>query len=205
MTMSVQSVKLSEAHVGEAAAVLARAFYDDPLFTYLLPDDAHRETVMAPFMTVAARYTQPFGETYTTPATVLGSAGWLPPGQTEITEERMVQAGLAGVAELMGEEAMGRFMTFVEHMDELHKQAVPPEHWYLLVLGVDPPRQGQGVGGALIQPIVGRADKAGLPCYLETMKPRNVTFYQKHGFEVVVEDDIAGGGLHFWTMRRDPR
>jgi hypothetical protein len=37
------------------------------------------------------------------------------------------------------------------------------------------------------------------------MKPRNVSFYEKHGFEVVVEDDVIGGGLHFWTMRRDPR
>ena len=41
--------------------------------------------------------------------------------------------------------------------------------------------------------------------YLETMKTRNVPFYRKHGFEVVVEDDLPGGGLHFWTMRREPR
>jgi GNAT superfamily N-acetyltransferase len=74
-----------------------------------------------------------------------------------------------------------------------------------MLLGVDPPRQGQGVGGALIAPVLAKTDAAGVPCYLETMKTRNVPFYRKHGFEVVVEDDLPGGGFHFWTMRRDPR
>ena len=59
-----------------------------------------------------------------------------------------------------------------------------------------------GLGTA---PVLAKADAAGLPCYLETMKTRNVPFYRKHGFEVIVEDDLPGGGFHFWTMRRDPR
>ncbi len=105
----------------------------------------------------------------------------------------------------MGDEAFGRFMAAVSHLDELHHRDVQPDHWYLFILGVDPPRQGQGVGGALIQPILARADEAGRRCYLETMKTRNVPFYQKHGFDVVVEADISGGGPHYWTMRRDPR
>jgi len=105
----------------------------------------------------------------------------------------------------MEEEAAGRFGTLMAQPGELHAQAVPPDHWYLLLLGVDPPRQGQGVGGSLIEPILRRADAEGRACYLETMKPRNVTFYQKHGFAVVVEGDTSDGGLHFWTMRRNPR
>jgi hypothetical protein len=36
------------------------------------------------------------------------------------------------------------------------------------------------------------------------MKERNVTFYKKHGFDVVVEGDIPNGGPHYWTMRREP-
>jgi len=80
-------------------------------------------------------------------------------------------------------------------LGELHAQAVPPDHWYLLILGVDPPRQGQGVGGSLIEPILRRADAEGRQFYLETMKPRNVTFYGKHGFDVVLEGDTADGGF----------
>jgi ribosomal protein S18 acetylase RimI-like enzyme len=87
----------------------------------------------------------------------------------------------------------------------LHKRDVPLRHWYLPTLGVDPPRQGQGVGSALIQPVLSRADAEGLLCYLETETAGNVAFYERHGFEVVVEDDLPRGGPHFWTMKREPK
>ena len=70
-------------------------------------------------------------------------------------------------------------------------------------LGVEPDRQGQGIGSALIQPVLGRADAEGLPCYLETTKERNVTFYRRHGFDVVAEGDLPDLGPPFWTMRRE--
>ena len=72
-----------------------------------------------------------------------------------------------------------------------------------MILGVDTVKQGQGIGGSIIQPILARAEADGLRCcYLETMKERNVVFYEKNGFEVLVEDDIPNGGPHFWTMKR---
>ena len=98
-----------------------------------------------------------------------------------------------------------RLMNVMTCIEPLHKRDVPAAHWYLMSLGVDPPRQGQGVGGRLIQPILARADAERLPCYLETMKERNLPFYRRHGFEVVVEDVIPKGGPRFWTMRRDPK
>ena len=79
---------------------------------------------------------------------------------------------------------------------------MPEDHWYLMILGVDTAKQGQGVGSSLVAPMLARADADGLPCYLETMKERNVVFYEKHGFQVVVEDDLPKGGPHFWTMKR---
>jgi hypothetical protein len=45
----------------------------------------------------------------------------------------------------------------------------------------------------------------GLPCYLETEKQINVPFYNRHGFDVVVEIDLPKGGPHIWTMKREPK
>ena len=205
MTTTLQPVRLTEGQVEESAAVLARAFFDDPLMLYFIPEAAERSEVLPWFMGCGAQLGLAFGEVYTTPGKVEGDAVWLPPGETELQEDRLAQVGFMEAPQRMGEAAFGRFVGAMAHLDELHKAAVPPEHWYLLILGVDPPRQGQGVGGALIQPVLARADAAKLPCYLETMKPRNVPFYRKHGFEVVVEDDLPGGACHYWTMRRDPR
>lgn len=205
MTTAIQPVRLSDDQLDVSGEVLGRAFYDDPMFAYLMPDEELRAKVLPWFMARAAQYTQLFGEVYTTPGTVEGNACWLPPHEAEFTDERMAQAGFMEAPERMGEEAFGRFGGLMELMGSLHAEAVPPEHWYLMVLGVDPPRQGQGIGAALVQPILARADEAGLPCYLETMKTRNVPFYRKLGFEVVVEDDTPDGALHYWTMRRDSR
>ena len=205
MTMATRALRLQQSQMDQSANVLARAFFDDPMTMYVLPDDAQRRDILPSFMRAGATICMQHGEVYTTPGDVLGDACWLPPGETELTEERLPEAGAMEVLGAMGEEAAGRFGSMMAQLGELHAQAVPAEHWYLLILRVDPPRQGQGIGGSLIEPVLRRADAAGLPCYLETMKPRNVTFYGKHGFEVVVEDDVAGAGLHFWTMRRDPR
>ncbi len=205
MTMETRVLRLQDVQLAEAGQVLGRAFFDDPMMVYVMPDDDQRRDILPAFMQAGVRICLPHGETYTTPGSVQGSANWLPPGKTELDEATLAAAGALDVIGRMGDAAGERFGTLMAQLAELHAEAVPPDHWYLLLLGVDPPRQGQGVGGHLIEPILRRADTEQRACYLETMKPRNVTFYQKHGFEVVVEGDTADGALHFWTMRRSPR
>jgi GNAT superfamily N-acetyltransferase len=102
-------------------------------------------------------------------------------------------------------DAFGRFTQVLAYLEPFHKRDVPVRHWYLSILGVDPARQGQGLGGALLQPILSRADEEGVPCYLETGQPKAISFYRKHGFEVVVQDVEPKSGLRFWTFRREPR
>ena len=48
-----------------------------------------------------------------------------------------------------------------------------PEHWYLQYLGVEPRRQGKGLGGALLAPVLERCDGEGVPAHLETSTERN--------------------------------
>lgn len=90
----------------------------------------------------------------------------------------------------------------MELVSRHHERLVQAPHWYLLILGVEPERQGQGIGSALIAPNLARADAEGLPCYLETAKEPNVMFYRRHGFEVRDEENIPGGGPKVWMMVR---
>ena len=62
----------------------------------------------------------------------------------------------------------------------------------------------RGLGLALLQPVIDRADSAGLPCYLETAQPDNVAFYEHLGFTRLVEAVEPRSGLRLWTFRRDP-
>lgn len=50
-----------------------------------------------------------------------------------------------------------------------------------------------------------RADADGVPCYLETANEKNVPFYQKQGFSVIVDTIDSTSGLRLWTFRREPR
>ncbi len=100
---------------------------------------------------------------------------------------------------------MVRFMKALDFVEKIHHEKATEPHHYLMVLGVDPPRQGQGVGSTLMAPVLARADASGLACYLETNKEINVKLYRKHGFEVVYEGHLPDGGPQLWTMKRPPR
>ena len=64
-------------------------------------------------------------------------------------------------------------------------------HFYLLILGVA--TKGQGVGAELIAPVLRVCDEQGWPAYLESSSPRNVTFYERHGFAALHEIVVEGG------------
>ena len=202
---AAEPVALAPSQVREVGQVLARAFQDDPHWSWVLPHDSRRAQVLPWFMGVWARHCHKHGEVHTTAGKVEGAALWIPPGKYPPSVVGMILGGMMLVPLKFGRAAVGRLMSGANYMARLHKRDVPPRHWYLQLLGVDPPRQGQGIGGALIQPVLARADAEGLLCYVETERERNLFFYRRHGFEVVVEDDLPNGGPHFWTMKREPQ
>ncbi len=105
------------------------------------------------------------------------AAFWLPPG-VEVDEAAMG----AVIERVATEKVRGDLFGIVEQMGQFH----PNEpHWYLAVLGVDVHRQGKGLGAMLMKHALARIDGEGLPAYLESSNPRNIPFYERHGFEVM--------------------
>jgi len=204
MTPPTEAVPLAPSRVRDAAQVLARAFHDDPHWSWVLPCESRRAQVMPWFMQAWAKYCRKRGQVYTTEGKVEGAALWVPPGEYPLSLAGMMLAGLMLVPLKFGRPAFGRLMSSLSYYERLHKRDVPPRHWYLATLGVAPSCQGQGIGSALVRPVLERADAEGLFCYLETEKERNLLFYRRHGFEVAAEDDLPDGGPHFWTMTRKP-
>jgi GNAT superfamily N-acetyltransferase len=200
MTIASPAVRLQERQADPAGEALARAFFDDPLFVWGFPDAGRRARLLDWQMKALVRYGQRWGEVYTTPDSE-GAAVWLPPGDTRMRPLRALRTGMWLFPFKAGLRDFRRFIRGVEHLEHFHNDIEGPHH-YLMVLGVEPDRQGRGVGSALIAPVLERARADGLPCYLETVKERNVTFYRKHGFEVVVETALPPDGPPAWTMLR---
>ena len=59
--------------------------------------------------------------------------------------------------------------------------------WYLPLIAADPAHTGQGLGAALMRHALAKVDADGLPAYLESSNPRNISLYQRYGFEVMGE------------------
>ena len=93
---------------------------------------------------------------------------------------------------------------YEQSMKVYRQQAVPDPHWYLSLIGVNPEWQGLGIGGALLKPVLERADRSRVFCYTETGMQNNLSFYQKHGFVIVIEDFIKKIGFRSWTLKRAP-
>ena len=187
----------------QAAAMLTRAFHDDPLYRAVLPEEDKRRKLLFWLHDKMLRYCSLYGTMHSLPS-LEGAACWLPPGQTELTIGRILRSGLIGMPLRMGPAAYLRLGAYVDCSSELRRQNSPDAYWYLWVLGVDPTHQGKGVGGRLIRPALEQADASGKVCYLETEAERNLAFYERHGFRVVAEARVPRLDLRTWSLVREP-
>lgn len=195
------TIPLTAAADNAAATLLERAFHTDPMMIYLAPDEPSRADRAQPFFAACIRYGRRYGIAELT-ATRDATAIWLKPPLTKLTMGRMLRTGTIFAPRKLGVSGIRRFIALAAYGDTLHKQAISGDHWYLMTIGVEPSRQGVGVGGRLLSTGLQRVDADGLPCYLETANPENLPFYQRHGFEVVADGEVPTHGLHVWAMVR---
>jgi ribosomal protein S18 acetylase RimI-like enzyme len=183
-----------------ASRVLARAFFDDPVLRYVQPADARRLGWSRRFFDVTVRLGQRHGRVLEAEAGA-GAAVWLPPGHTS-SLLTYLRAGLLGLAVHTPAAVQRRGLRFLSFADDLRHRCVRGPHGHLPYLGVEPERQGHGIGTTLLQAVLAWADDDGLPCYVETSTERAATLYRRHGFEVVGEGDVEADGPHLWGMVR---
>lgn len=189
--------------VGALARVLARAFFDDPVMQWMLPDEARRARALPRVFGAMTRHHFLAGdavEVASRAGEVGAAALWDPPGrwkQTPREELRMMPNFLL---------AMGWHFRRGKAMSELMKCNHPEEpHWYLAVIGSDPDVRGAGFGQVLMRSRLDRCDAEGAPAYLESSKESNVPYYMRWGFDVTGELTLPDGGPTMWQMWRQPR
>jgi ribosomal protein S18 acetylase RimI-like enzyme len=196
----VDVVRLDPARLDEASDVLARAFQDDPAWRWIIPEDRRRAAVLPWLFRVGFDVTA--ADVWVTPGEIVGAARWLSPGRPPMRVGPTLRALVATPFRLG--PATGRFLAYGRAVELLRARVAPGPHWYLAGIGVDPVRQREGVGAALLQPgLLGSARDA-LPCVLLTNNERNLSFYGAHGFRVVDEAPTPEGGPNAWAMVKSP-
>ena len=184
-----------------AAATLALAFMDDPLFRYMMPGERARRAWLQWFHHRALAECHRAGGALTIGGPDVGVAGFYPPG----TWPSSLRALLTSVPMLPFPHVLPppRLATVGLRVEHRMSRVHPPEpHLYLYVLGVHPTQKGKGLGGALLRHLAAIANEANVRSHLETANPVNVSLYRKFGYEITTTIDV-GAAPPLWTMTTD--
>lgn len=189
--------------VAELSRTLARAFYDDPVMVWLFPDERRRTAQLCRlFATVTRHHHLPRGgvEVACDGSEIGAAALWNPPNEWQETRWTQLAMTPMFVRVFGARSGQGRAI------QELMKRVHPEEpHWYLAVIGSDPPVRGKGFGQVVMRSRLDRVDAEHAPAYLESSKFQNLAYYQRFGFEVTDEVVLPDGGPTMWPMWRRPR
>ena len=112
-----------------------------------------------------------------------GAALWLPPAQ-ESDEERFIREVEANVLP----ERHETLFRVLEEMEDYHPHG---DCWYLPLIAVDPVYQNQGIGSQMMKYALDKVDSDALPAYLESSNPKNISLYERYGFEIMGRIQIA--------------
>ncbi len=203
-TSTFDIVRLDAAGYQRAATALARAFQDYRLMVYAAPEARRRLRGVPALYGALLADSFRYGEVYV-PRDGSGAACWLPPDRVHAGLLRQVRSGMLKLPLAFGWSGFNRLLPYDAATRHLHHKHASMPHWYLSAIGVEPARQGQGLGGALMRPILQKADASGVACYLETHREENVRLYERHGFVVAEHADVPGHEVPIWAMLRPAR
>jgi len=192
---SIAVREIDAADRDRVVAVQVMAFGSDPMMRWMYPDPKA-------YLEHYPKFVRAFGGAAFEHGTAWeaddfgGASLWLPPG-VEVDPEPLVELMQTTLSPRVMEDAGA----MLEQMGAYH---IDEPHWYLPMIGVDPAKQGKGLGSALLRYALARCDEAGLPAYLESSNTANVPLYERHGFEVVGKIQ-AGSSPTAYPMLRTAR
>lgn len=164
--------------------------------------DQRREAMLR-YYDFSMKEARKYGQLVTPDGNAFGAAIWSRPLNGDLTEQMTIEKK-AFLNEQMGDASLDIYEKITAFMAQQSAAVVPPGNWYLSIVGIAPPFQGQGLGGTLVQETLGRTDEHGLHTYLETFTPRNMRFYERLGFQDAGGFDEPGTKARYWVMVREP-
>jgi ribosomal protein S18 acetylase RimI-like enzyme len=181
-----------DAEIDHAVAKLVLAFGTDPVARWMYDEPQQyllhiprlfRALGTSAFETGAAQRTNDG----------LGVALWLPPGVHG--DDEPLEAVIAG--SMVGEKQAEVAAVFEQ--TEHYRPTEP--HWYLSLIGVEALHRNKGCGAALLQHRLHECDRARLPAYLWSSNPLNISFYERHGFEILGTIQVGSSPSIFPMLR----
>jgi len=197
-------LKIDKTLVKQASINCARAFEDDSLTHWMIPNPAKRPNLRYVFeMHLRMALANKGLDAYTTSPACEGVIAFT------LTEPKFslweyLKAGYPFSLLRCGWRYfwLDKQTTFMGN--KLRKQYALPKHCYLAALGVAPAHQQQGIASTLIKSLLTTLAQDKMPCYLETQNMTYVGMYQHFGFKLVYQTCVHGGNHPLYLMLHQP-
>ncbi len=204
----MEILPLSPPHIPAAAQVLLDAFCTDPsvlaMYEGLKEAEQHRRLLIFFKALLASCIRRGWALEVRDQGQTVAVGTIYPPGTYPLPwleRVRLISEGFVSPG-LFERDTWAVLRRVLSSFGEVEKEQPEQPHYYLEWIGVLPERQGQGLGTALVQTVLRRADQQGAGCFLETENPRNLPLYERLGFQVANRRVILG--VQTWFLVREP-
>ena len=187
----------------DAAALLASGFAEDPLSCWLFPDPRRRRLLLRRLLfhgSVGDSLRAGAVDTIRMGGRLVAVSTSLPPGAfppTRARSARLLPSLALAVACYPAALSRARRVLAADaaaHMED--------RHWYAQAIAVENGQQGRGLGTALLETVLDRADQDKVTTFLVTSNPINLDWYRRYGFVALDEIRVLPEAPPFWPMAR---
>lgn len=182
--------------------MIARAFVDDPLTSFMLPFRATRVRTLYKFFRVYGEINIKNGRGYGGGEPVQGVAFWKSPGQDSLSISLKSLGKFLPLLFTMYPVGYFRAKAILNRIETLHNKYAAEPHFYLDNLAVLPTARGQELSSRLIRPFLQMADAQKVIAYTDTVTESNVPLYEHFGFQCVEASPVNGTSITVYALRR---
>lgn len=179
-------------------AVMCDAFSKDRLYEYFIEDPAQRQKFLNTFMRFRLKFGVKKGKVFVTDD-VEGAIILIKPNQSMSMVDLIRYGGMKAMLSCSSAQRK-RIMAFNTFADAQAAQHMKQPYWHISPMCVSSQKQGQGYGSALLDHGLHFITSEPYPCYLETQDPKNILFYQAHGFQALSDVPVPDSDLRNYSM-----
>lgn len=204
-------LKLDRGHILPAADMLAKAFFSDPMYEFILPDSAERQRALPVIFRGMLSVLVSSGGVYATSENLEGvvcvsgldnSRGRL--GQLSgifgaLGMPFRVMRRVAVLPMMRRAGAMRRGVSEYRRIKERLEGGV-----YIDLIAVAEEHRGRGLMSLMMRPVLLEAAQAGKSCALDTESEGNIPIYEHFGFHLIKTIEAVPGRLNFHMLACEP-
>lgn len=188
----------------QAGKVLADAFLHYPLMQYAFEGKTEevRSKSLHHLYTRCSKAASIHGGVILT-ADQQGALIWLPGKHFPLGLSHEIKSGMWTIPLKLGIKTTLRLVNHDSELDKWIDKNANENYGYIWCVGVNASARGKGYSRKLIDQAITDMRTQGMnEFWLKTEDPKNVTIYQKLGFELVYETVVKSSGVRGWVMRR---